>query len=73
MWQEFKEIAIKNKGKLTGILTGFIVSIIYLWLGFIKGTFVVICIGVGFFIGKRFDDDKDFMESLKNLLKSKDF
>ncbi|WP_353892378.1 DUF2273 domain-containing protein [Proteinivorax hydrogeniformans] len=73
MWQEFKEIAIKNKGKLIGILIGFLISITYLWLGFFKGTFVAICIAIGFFIGKRFDDDKDFMESLKNLLKSKDF
>lgn len=73
MWQDIKEIVIQNKGKVMGSVVGLLFSVFYLSYGFIRATFIIICIGIGYFIGKRLDDDKDFIQTIKKLLGPRDF
>ncbi len=73
MWQDIKEFIINNKGKVMGSCVGLLFSIFYIYLGFFKATFVIICIGLGYFIGKRLDDDKDFIQTIKKLLGPREF
>lgn len=73
MWQDIKRIVTENKGKATGSFFGLLFGLFYIWLGFFKATFIILCIGIGYFIGKRIDDDKDFTKTIKKLLGPKDF
>jgi len=73
MWQDIKRVVLQNKGKVAGTLVGLFFSLFYIYFGFIKATFMVICITLGFLIGKRLDDGNDFIESIKKLLGPRDF
>ena len=39
-----------------------------LWLGFFQALFLMICIGIGFFIGYKLDMKEDLLEWLDRLL-----
>lgn len=54
-----------HKGGILGAGTGFLLAILILILGFFKVLFIAIFAGVGYYIGKRIHDDKDY---IKNLL-----
>ncbi|QNO16154.1 DUF2273 domain-containing protein [Alkalicella caledoniensis] len=73
MWQDIKKMVLHNKGKVAGSLVGLLFSLFYIYFGFIKATFIVLCITIGFFVGKRLDDGNDFIQSIKKLLGPRDF
>jgi Small integral membrane protein len=54
-----------HRGGLIGALIGFFVAIAFLLFGFFKVLFIALLAGVGYYIGKRIHDDKDY---IKNLL-----
>ncbi len=54
-----------HKGGINGAVVGLIVAVLILILGLIKMLFIAICIGVGYYIGKRLYEDEDY---IKNLL-----
>ncbi len=54
-----------HKGQVTGTLVGFSIAVLILLIGFFKVLFIAIFTGVGYYIGKRIHEDKDY---LKNLL-----
>ncbi|MFY9175071.1 MAG: DUF2273 domain-containing protein [Peptococcia bacterium] len=65
MWKRLLiEILDKHRGKLVGIVVGFIIAILVLSIGFWRTFFIACCIGVGYIIGKQFDDD----QSLRDLI-----
>ena len=41
---------------------------IVLWLGFFQALFLMLCIGLGFFIGCKLDKKEDLLEWLDRLL-----
>lgn len=54
-----------HKGAVNGAAAGFLLAVLILILGFLKVLFIAIFTGVGYYIGKRIHDDKDY---IKNLL-----
>lgn len=46
----------KHRGKAIGILLGLLVALLWIIIGFWKMLFIVICILIGYFVGKRFDN-----------------
>lgn len=54
-----------HKGGVNGAAAGLIVAVLILILGLIKMLFIAICIGVGYYIGKRLYEDENY---IKNLL-----
>lgn len=54
-----------HRGGINGAIAGFIIAVAILIFGFFKILFVSICAGVGYYIGKRLYEDKDY---IKNLL-----
>lgn len=54
-----------HQGGMLGSLAGFLVAVAILIFGFFKVLFIAILAGVGYYIGKRIHDDKDY---IKNLL-----
>ncbi len=54
-----------HRGGLNGAMIGFITACTILIIGFFRAVFIAICVGIGYYIGKRLSDDKDY---IKNLL-----
>lgn len=54
-----------HRGEINGALIGFIVASVILIIGFFRTLFIAICVGIGYYIGKRLSEDKEY---LKNLL-----
>lgn len=46
-------------GKILGSITGLLVGWIIVRYGVVKGAFVVLCVGVGFYLGTRFDSSNE--------------
>lgn len=54
-----------HRSGLIGAAIGFILAVLILMLGLFKVLFIALFAGVGYYIGKRIHDDKDY---IKNLL-----
>lgn len=58
----------KNKGKIIGLLLGLIFSILTLTIGFFRTVFIVICTVLGYYIGKKIDNNEDVIELLQRIM-----
>ncbi|MDS1030090.1 DUF2273 domain-containing protein [Bacillota bacterium LX-D] len=58
-----------HRGKLIGILLGLFFGLLSAVLGFWKALFIAFCIFVGYYIGKRIDENKNFKSLLEKLFK----
>lgn len=54
-----------HRGELNGAATGLVVALMVLIVGVFKTLFIAMCVGIGYYIGKRMSNDKDY---IKNLL-----
>ena len=54
-----------HKGEVNGAMIGFVLASVILIVGFFRTLFIAICIVIGFYIGKKVSEDKDY---IKNLL-----
>lgn len=75
MGVEFVEIATRlmelfyrHRGKIVGLLGGFLISVLLLSLGFWRTIFIVGCSTVGYLIGKKVDNREDFREIIDRIL-----
>ena len=72
MWENLlRMIFEQHRGKAIGIIMGLLASILFINYGFWRTIFIIICIAVGFFIGKELDEKKNFDEWLKRMFKDK--
>lgn len=53
-----------HQGGVLGALVGFFAAVAILLFGFFKVLFIAILAGVGYYIGKRIHDDKDYVKNL---------
>jgi uncharacterized membrane protein len=67
----FLQLISRHKGKTTGITLGFLFGIFTVILGFWKTFFIALCITVGFFLGKRFDENDHFKDIMNKFLNNK--
>lgn len=49
---------------INGAAIGFLVGMSFIILGFLKTLFLAICIFIGYFIGRRFQKDKNFLKNI---------
>lgn len=71
MLKEFLlNIFSKNQGKVIGSVTGFILAVLVLLIGFFKTLLIVIFVFTGYYIGKKIDNKEDFVEFLDRILPS---
>lgn len=54
-----------HRGGINGALAGLIIAVFILVIGFFRTVFIAICVGIGYYIGNRISEEKDY---LKNLL-----
>ncbi|NLJ72727.1 MAG: DUF2273 domain-containing protein [Syntrophomonadaceae bacterium] len=73
MWEKLLLSLInKHRGKTIGILIGLLASILFISYGFWKAIFIIICISLGYFIGRKIDEDKNLELWIKQLFKDKE-
>lgn len=64
-FEKIIEFYNSHMGGINGSLIGLIVAVAILLIGFFNVLFIAIFVGIGYYIGKRIHDDKDY---IKNLL-----
>ncbi|MCX7710361.1 MAG: DUF2273 domain-containing protein [Clostridia bacterium] len=63
--EKLLELYYSHRGGINGALVGLVTAAMILILGFFRVLFIAICVGIGYYIGKRLSEDKDY---IKNLL-----
>ena len=63
----FEDIMTFHRGKLIGVTLGLIFGLFTIIFTFWSALFLAVCIFIGFFLGRRIDDDKDFKELIKKF------
>jgi len=58
----------KYKGKAVGVISGLIFSILVLTVGIWKTLFILLFVGIGYYIGDKFDKGESFLEFLDRIL-----
>lgn len=53
-----------HKGGIHGAAIGFVIAALILIIGFFKVLFIAICVGLGYYIGKRLAEDKEYIRNL---------
>ncbi|HEY9061311.1 MAG TPA: DUF2273 domain-containing protein [Pseudobacteroides sp.] len=53
-----------HKGEVNGAIIGLLIAISVLMIGLLKFIFIVICMAVGYYIGKVISVDKDYLRKL---------
>lgn len=72
MWTRLiMELFNNHRGKFVGTLVGFVFAILVLLVGFWRTFFIACCVGVGYIIGKRFDDDDSLSDLIGYFFKEK--
>ncbi|MCK9222867.1 MAG: DUF2273 domain-containing protein [Limnochordia bacterium] len=75
MQGHFREVLIlflANKGKVLGAILGLVTGLLFLRYGFFRTLLVLLCIAIGYVIGRRLDSGQEFTDFLDRLLHSQD-
>lgn len=62
--EKLLEFYISHRGGINGALIGFIIASVILLVGFFQALFIMICIGIGYYVGKKLTEDKDYIKKL---------
>jgi uncharacterized membrane protein len=60
------------KGRILGTIVGFIAGLIWVFLGFWRAIAFILCVVVGFYLGKKIDQRGSLREILNKVLPPKD-
>ena len=72
MWETIStEILLRHRGKVIGILLGLVFGLLVITIGFLQTIFVVLCIYIGYIVGKRVDDNESIREVMDHLFKER--
>jgi len=72
MWEKLIPfLLIEHRGKTIGVLLGLLASILFVTFGFWRTIFIIICIAVGYFIGRQLDEKKNFDSWMKQMFKDR--
>jgi len=65
----FSYIMTEHRGKAIGVTLGLLASVLFISFGFWRTLFVVLCILVGYQVGKKIDQQVDLELWIKGLFK----
>lgn len=68
MFSHMKEFMRKYFGRLIGSGAGLVVAVLFLSIGFFRTLLILICVGIGFFIGLFKDSKEEFLEFVERIL-----
>lgn len=53
-----------HRGGINGGMAGFVIAVIILVIGLFKTLFIALCVGIGYYLGKKIYEDKDYLRNL---------
>ncbi|MGE5391879.1 MAG: DUF2273 domain-containing protein [Deltaproteobacteria bacterium] len=62
----------EHRGKTIGILLGLVASILFIAYGFWRTIFIIVCILLGYFIGKEIDQNKGWDQWIQQVFRKRD-
>jgi len=68
VFDDLIEIFLAHKGKLLGLFIGLVIAILIISFGFLEAVFIIFCMAVGYFVGRRMDEKKSFSEIIERLM-----
>ncbi|UNC92548.1 DUF2273 domain-containing protein [Candidatus Contubernalis alkaliaceticus] len=63
----WNELLIENMGKILGAVAGLILGFIFLRFGFLKGSFIMVCMVLGIYLGAVMEKSHNWENFLENL------
>jgi len=54
-----------------GALIGLFIALLMIWFGFWKLIFILLCVGLGYFVGQHLDGDQSFEQFIQRLFPSR--
>ena len=54
----------KHKYRINGIAIGAIIAIVLIRYGLLQSVFITVCVLVGYYIGKKYENDKGFIRKI---------
>ena len=63
-WTSLLEFYRSKKGEINGAGIGLLIAILIMVLGLFRVLFMALCIGLGYYIGKRLSQDKNYIRNL---------
>lgn len=70
MFKEIIKLIKANKGKVFGGIIGFVIAILVLTIGFFKTLFIVLCTGLGIFLGDQDNREEKLREIIEKIFSS---
>ena len=64
---EIIELLHKYKGRISGLAIGLISSILIIQFGIIPAIFIITCMGIGYYLGFRYDNRQDLQDVLNDI------
>ena len=55
------------KGRASGLLVGLVSSVLVINFGLIPAIFIITCMGIGYYLGLRYDNREDLSDILNNI------
>lgn len=62
------DFLINHQGKIIGVFIGFLAGIFLLTIGFFKTLILFLCIGVGYYFGKKIDNKENIADFIDRIL-----
>lgn len=66
-----RQLLTEHPGKMAGALGGLILSLLYIWFGFIDTLVVLVFVSTGFYLGRKFDNRESLIDVLDRILPGK--
>lgn len=61
----------EHRGKTIGILLGLVASILFIAYGFWRTMFIIVCILLGYFIGREIDQNKNWDQWIQQIFRKR--
>jgi len=68
---DYREFFEHHRGKIIGVALGLAFGWFAIVYGFWKAVFVTVCVGIGYYVGKRVDERIDFAHVWDRLFREK--
>lgn len=60
------------KGRITGVIIALFAALLIINFGIILAIFIISCMGIGYYIGMRYDNREDFKEIINDIFSPKE-
>ncbi|MGI6587795.1 MAG: DUF2273 domain-containing protein [Peptococcia bacterium] len=71
MWENILIELLKHRGKIIGLLIGLVFACLVINHGFWRTFFIILCLYIGFIIGKRIDDNESLKSVVERILRDR--